>query len=324
MSVQNANYTVLALDHTGGAKVLASIDGLFPIHEDSDSLTWIQCNKNDQTPQFLANLKMIPNGVIDVLCAGETRPRSLTLADAFVGVFRTVSAEAESSSKDDTTSFRIFINKNLIVTIQECPLLGMDRIKQSLQANIGPKTAAECLRSVLDAISDRVAEVITSWDTALDELENSNAATASSQATLTQLQKRIVTLRRYLIPQREAFSRIETKHLSWFDAESQDNLREISESMIRLVEDLEAEKERAELVQGTISAQSQQDTNQRMYFLSVVAAIFLPITFATGLLGVNLAGIPFASMPWAFPAFCLTLTCIAGAAAIYLRRRRWF
>ncbi|MES2204143.1 MAG: CorA family divalent cation transporter [Pseudomonadota bacterium] len=324
MIVQNLNYSAFNLDHVGSAKPLTSIEGIFPVHADQDSLTWLQYNKNDQTHQSLMSLGMIPKGVIDILCADETRPRTMIIEDAFVGIFRTVSAEFEETNIREMTSVRFFVNKNLIVTIQECPLLTMNRMVANFQANIGPKTAAECLMFLLNGISERIEEVITTWDTILDQLENAPSSDVSTQTKLTQLQKNMVALRRYLIPQRESFNRIEVRNLSWFDVNSQEVLKEEAESMVRLVEDLEAEKDRAALLQSAISSQGQQDTNQRMYFLSVVAAIFLPITFATGLLGVNLAGIPFAAEPWAFPAFCLTLLTVAGGVAIYLRYRKWF
>ena len=324
MTEQNPNYTAFNLDHAGGAKPLTSIEGIFPVHADQDLLIWLKCYKNDQTHQFLTGLSMIPSGVVSILCADETRPRTLISGDAFIGIFRTVSAEMENIQTGKMTSVRFFANKNLIVTIQEGPLLTMSRMETSFQTNIGPRTAAECLMFLLSGISERIEEVITTWDTTLDQLESATGSPAATQMQLTQLQKRLVALRRYLIPQREAFNRIEAKNLSWFDVNSQEELKEEAESMVRLVEDLEAEKDRAVLVQSSLSSQSQQDTNQRMYFLSIVAAIFLPITFATGLLGSNLAGIPFASKPWAFPAFCLSLFVIAVVIAIFLRYRKWF
>ena len=178
---------------------------------------------------------------------------------------------------------------------------------------------------LLDEITDRISEVITTWDATLDQLENdAQIVSNADQSELTLLRKGILMLRRYLIPQREAINQMEPEKLSWFDANNQTHIAEIAQAMIRLVEDLETEKDRVEALQDSLSTQSQQDTNQRTYYLSIIAAIFLPITFATGLLGVNLAGIPFAEKPWAFPAFCLTLVVVAIFVAIFLRYRKWF
>lgn len=59
-----------------------------------------------------------------------------------------------------------------------------------------------------------------------------------------------------------------------------------------------------------------------MYVLSVVAAIFLPLGFVTGLLGINVGGIPGTEWPWSFTVVCVALLVMAGGLAEFFRRRR--
>jgi zinc transporter len=61
-----------------------------------------------------------------------------------------------------------------------------------------------------------------------------------------------------------------------------------------------------------------------MYMLSLVAAIFLPLGFLTGLLGINVGGIPGANSPFGFVTICLLIAVLAGAMLAYLKTRRWF
>ena len=264
---------------------------------------------------------------INMLCAQETRPSTFSGHDGLVGIFRSVSPSLEKTTlqNKESASIRVFINKNIVVMVQVSQLLSVDRLQATLFANLGPRTSADFVVYLLDEITDRISEVITTWDATLDQLENdAQIVSNADQSELTLLRKGILMLRRYLIPQREAINQMEPEKLSWFDANNQTHIAEIAQAMIRLVEDLETEKDRVEALQDSLSTQSQQDTNQRTYYLSIIAAIFLPITFATGLLGVNLAGIPFAEKPWAFPAFCLTLVVVAIFVAIFLRYRKWF
>jgi zinc transporter len=60
-----------------------------------------------------------------------------------------------------------------------------------------------------------------------------------------------------------------------------------------------------------------------MYILSVIAAVFLPLGFLTGLLGINVAGLPGAETPWAFAAVCAILAVLAGLELWLLRRLKW-
>ncbi len=326
-SAVGPNPMILELDHLGGAKALPSIESCLPFLPDSDRLIWIRSYLNEQTPAFLTSLNVMSTSFIKMLCAAETRPSTFSGSDGLIGIFRSVSPSLEKTTvqNKDAASIRVFINKNIIVMVQVNQLVSIDRLQANLVANLGPKTSADFVVALLDEITDRISEVIITWDDVLDQLEGDTEIAASAdQSELVLLRKGILMLRRYLIPQREAINQMEPEKLSWFDANNQTHIAEIAQAMIRLVEDLETEKDRVEALQDSISTQNQQDTNQRTYYLSIVAAIFLPISFATGLLGSNLAGIPFATKPWSFPAFCFLLLSIALSIAVFLRYRKWF
>ena len=60
-----------------------------------------------------------------------------------------------------------------------------------------------------------------------------------------------------------------------------------------------------------------------MYILSLIAGIFLPISFVTGLLGINVGGIPAAENPWGFLIVSLLLLTIVVLQVILFKRRHW-
>ncbi len=93
--------------------------------------------------------------------------------------------------------------------------------------------------------------------------------------------------------------------------------------MTRIAEELDTIRDRAAVIQDQISGQRQEELNRRLLALSVISALFLPLTFLTGLLGMNLAGIPFSHSPWSF-GFVVALTvALATALLVYLRVKRW-
>ena len=63
--------------------------------------------------------------------------------------------------------------------------------------------------------------------------------------------------------------------------------------------------------------------NKTMYILSIVAGIFLPLGLLTGLLGINVGGIPGTENPWAFAIFCVLLLIIAGGQIWLFKRKKW-
>ncbi len=64
--------------------------------------------------------------------------------------------------------------------------------------------------------------------------------------------------------------------------------------------------------------------NKNLYILSVIAAIFLPLGFLTGLLGINVAGIPGADFEGAFLIFCILLVLVALGQVVVFRFFKWF
>lgn len=101
-------------------------------------------------------------------------------------------------------------------------------------------------------------------------------------------------------------------------------VREASDKITRLVEDLDAAKDRAAVAYEELSSRVAEQMNQRMYLLSLVAGLFLPLGFLTGLLGVNVGGIPLADNPWGFVGVVLFLLALVLVQVLVFRRRHWF
>ena len=130
-------------------------------------------------------------------------------------------------------------------------------------------------------------------------------------------------LRRYLAPQREAFTRLQVEKIHWFTEQDKRHLYEIANSLIRIVEDLDSLRERANVAQEELINLLSEQINSRMYTLSLVTTIFLPLSFFTGLLGINVGGIPGASSPWAFLIVIALLLGVSLVQFIYFRKKHW-
>ena len=141
--------------------------------------------------------------------------------------------------------------------------------------------------------------------------------------TLSGLRRQIAAVRRFLAPQRDALDRLYRqpgKLLS--DTESND-LREEADRMTRYLEDIDLARERLVVMQEEFLAVQAQQQNSRMYVLSVVAAVFLPLTFVTGLLGMNVGGLPGLESPNGFLASIVVMVVAGAALLTFFRWKRW-
>ena len=130
-------------------------------------------------------------------------------------------------------------------------------------------------------------------------------------------------MRRYLAPQREALNWILSERVAWFEAEDRARVREAGDRLAQYIETLDSVRERAAVTQEELINQISEESNARMYILSIVSAVFLPLGFATGLLGINVGGIPGADNDQAFMIFIAMLVGLAALMLVYFRYKRW-
>jgi len=140
---------------------------------------------------------------------------------------------------------------------------------------------------------------------------------------IAELRRNAIGLRRYLAPQREAVSRLFSEKLEWLSDMDRLRLRESADRTTRFVEDLDMTRERAVVVQEELLGRLSEKMDRTMYILSIVAAIFLPLGFFTGLLGVNVAGIPGTEFTGAFIILCLGLVLMVIFQIWLFKYKKW-
>ena len=170
------------------------------------------------------------------------------------------------------------------------------------------------ISDTVDQFEDRVADLE-------DQVLESNSS--SMRYELATLRRQAITIRRYLAPQRDALARLITEKIDWLDDGSRLRLREVSDRLIRHIEDLDVVRERAAITQEELLSRLSKQLNTRMYVLSVVAAIFLPLGFLTGLLGINVGGIPGSEYAQAFWIFVGVLIAILMLQVLLFRWKNW-
>ncbi len=136
--------------------------------------------------------------------------------------------------------------------------------------------------------------VLSELDDRVDELEDEVLGGESYElrAKIGSLRRETISLRRYLAPQRDAVARLQNERVPWLDEVTRVHLREIADRTTRYVEDLDSARDRAAVTQDELNSRLSERMNKTMYVLSIVAGIFLPLGLLTGLLGINVGGIP--------------------------------
>jgi zinc transporter len=156
----------------------------------------------------------------------------------------------------------------------------------------------------------------------LDEL-NKKLVSMCRDDMRRRLRRQNIRLRRYIAPQRDILSRLPNEPLTWLSDKDKLQLREVAERGARFVGVIDTAQDRAAITQEELNNRLAEHTNKAIYVLSIVAAIFLPLSFITGLLGINVGGIPGSEYKWAFLIVCFISLFIALMLLLFFKRLKW-
>ena len=288
-------------------------------------LLWLHFDiKEDETKNWLLADELLPEVVSAALLASETRPRANTIGDGVLLSLRGVNLNP-GADPVDMVSISLWIEANRIISTRRRRLLSVDDVVDSLDEH--PLTGAgDMVVRLADRLVRRTSDVIDRLDDHISNLEDHAAQQSDklNRTELADLRRDAIALRRYLAPQREALSQLHRGDFSWLTDTDKLNLREVGDRLILYLEDLDAFRERASVLQTELASRLSEQLNQRMYVLSIVAAMFLPLGFLTGLLGINLGGIPGAQSPFGFMIFSLLMLVIIGLQLWFFTKKSWF
>ncbi len=320
---QPALLHALLLDGNGGATILeneqisrlSELDGEVWIHLDyteRDSQTWLEEHSG------------LSPSAIDTLLADKVRPRITKLADELIIVLRGVNLNI-NSDPEDMVSIRLLLKQNHLISTRKRRLQSVTHMVEQLQQGKGPHTLSELITELADGLTERIGRLVEELDMRLESLEEQLEQQGSKnlREPLSEMRTTNARLKRYLGPQKEALTQLIATKSTLISDDHRASLFETNDHLTRHIEDLEMLRERASAAQDSIMTQLSEQLNERLYLLAIISGLFLPLGFLTGLLGVNLGGIPGADNDSAFFIFLAALSGTTGLLVYLLKRRGW-
>lgn len=292
----------------------------------ADQLAWIHLDaEKPETREWLEKeLTYLDPIIINALLADETRPRMLEFEKGMLLILRGMNLN-ENAEPEDMVSIRLWIDENRIISVRRRKLRAVQDIREKLLAGSGPKNAGDFLAMLTSRLFERMEPVLTDLDQALDDLEEKVMETPdkNERRSITNMRRQTIIFRRYIVPQRDVMIALRTTDKSWISPLNKRHLQESYDRIVRYVEDLDTMRERAQIIKDELSSALSDAMNKNLYMLSLVAAIFLPLGFLTGLLGINVGGIPGADNPLSFSIFCGILTILVAIQIWIFKKLKW-
>lgn len=228
-----------------------------------------------------------------------------------------------------TSEVDFLIGRTFLVTSHRGTLASLeerDRIEQRL-AHIMARGADYLLYVLLDTLVDRYFPALDTFDEAIDGLEDAIIADPTPEVlnTIFAMKRNVVQLRKVINPQLETFSRLTSESYGVVQADNIIYYRDVHDHLIRIFEVVDSYRDQMSSALDAYLSMTSNRMNDVMKRLTVVAAIFLPISFLTGVFGMN-----FGTQPWVQDdpgwLFWITVIIMLGITVgqiLFYRRKRW-
>lgn len=326
MTANEAVLSAYEFDGRGGG-ILLGDDTLAQTLKSDTALAWAHLDATHPGARawLHENVGYLDQLILDALLAEETRPRVTEHERGLLIILRGVNLN-EDEEPEDMISIRLWIDEHRIISMRRRRLKAVQDIRTRLEQGTGPKNSAEFLVMLATRLFQRMEPVLIELDQRTDDIEEKivEKPDAGCRHEIVDIRKKAIMLRRYIAPQKDVISFLRVCDMNWVAGIHRRQLQEIHDRLTRYVEDLDAIRERAQIVKDELGNALADRMNKNMYLLSIVAAVFLPLGFLTGLLGINVGGIPGADNDTAFWVVSGLCAGFVVSLTLIFRWLKWF
>jgi zinc transporter len=314
------------LDGQGGARELdhEALEQLVLLPNESLWLHWDR--SHPQAQEWLRSNSGLSEFSCDLLLEENTRPRLLNLPNDEMLLFLRGVNLNPGAEPEDMVSMRVFADARRVISMRLRPLRAVSDLAENFTRGSGPQNASELILALASQLTSKVEALVVTLTDPVDDQEehiDSDDRYVPDHAQLQQIRRRSASLRRFLAPQRDIYAQLAARKRSWFDADSCGYWNELNNHLTRYLEELELIRERVALILESEHRRMSEQMNRTMYRFGIITGFFLPLSFLTGLLGINVGGIPGADIPSAFILVCALMGALTFAQWWLFRRLRW-
>ncbi len=305
--------------HDGSAHRVALVEA--EANRNGSALVWLHIDGNSaDCMAWLRDQSGIPVAAVSALSAIETRPRATPLDDGVMVNLRGVNMNPDADP-EDLVSIRLWAEAGRVLSVSYRPMLALDDLIAVVEAG-RVRDPGDLIVHLAEVLTIRLETPINDLADTVDRLEEDviEGEMKSLRERIGRVRRTAIGLRRYISPQRDALSGLILGRFAWLNEDDRIHIGEALNRVTRMVEELDSVRERGAVLTEQLADMRAESMNERNLVLTVAGTVFLPLTFLTGLFGMNVGGIPFGQHGTGFWVITLLSIAIGGALWVWLGR----
>ena len=257
----------------------------------------------------------------------DQRPKLESYSDHMFLVIHGFRVNGDKALTSAAVELHIFLGHGFLVTVHESPLPELDAVWNRLaqDGSLLRRGADYVCYLIADALIDGYFPVVDGIMAKIDQLED-RVLDVSEEVNLQEildLKRLLVEMRRVLSPQRDVLALLAKHGEGWIEEHTAIYFRDVYDHVLRLHETVESAREMVANTRDAYLWSASQRTNEIMKRLTILSAIFLPLTFLTGFFGQNFEDMPFGNYGLMIG---MLVSCILVPAGMiyYFVKSKWF
>ncbi|MBN2162862.1 MAG: magnesium/cobalt transporter CorA [Pontiellaceae bacterium] len=235
----------------------------------------------------------------------------------------------EGSKEVQSEQLSFILTENALITFQECAGDVFESVRERIRNSHGRirKMGVDyLLYALMDAIVDGYFLIMESTGEQIEAIEQSMMEDPSAVLLnqLYHMKRELLYLRKSVWPLREAIGALERGESALLTEKTSAYIRDLYDHTIQVIDTVETFRDMLSGVQDLYLSSMGQKTNQVMQVLTIIATIFIPLTFVAGIYGMNFDYIPELHWKYSYFAFWGVILLMTLGMVIYFRRQKWF
>ncbi|MDX2083745.1 MAG: CorA family divalent cation transporter [Rickettsiales bacterium] len=314
-----------AFDQSGSAQKISNRKTAQEL--ENEGLAWVHLDANHPATKswFEKKVSYLDHLIIDALIANEARPRIIEFEKGILIILCAVNLNS-NAAPDDVLSLRIWIDDCRIITLQRSDIKAVSDIAKNIDNGKLIRNSGEFLYNLLYEVLSDTSSFLYGLNQTIDDLEAKVTRThdIKFREQIIKIRSDSAIFKRYLIPQKEVIKKLQTADQSWLNDWARRHFQENYDNVTRMIEEAEEARERSQILHDELSNALSEKLNKSIYKLSVITSIFMPLTFITGLLGMNIGGVPGINNPRAFDVCLFVMLLVFMLQIMFFKRSKFF
>jgi len=256
------------------------------------------------------------------------RPKAEDFEDHLFFTFKSLNFD-ENTLLLGSEQVSIVMSQSYVLSFQETSRDIFDPIRTSIKSNKGAIRQGKSdflVYALIDSVVDSYFYILEAYDRELGKIEDRIQINPSEAdvSLIQRLKKQLLYLRRTMTTLQEAIMFIQNADSTLLDVRTNKYYRNVQDHLLHIIDAIEMNRIQLDSLIEQIMFSISNRMNQVMKVLTIIATIFIPLTFITGIYGMNFVHMPELAWKWGYPAVLGVMGLIFIGMLAYFQKRKWF